>query len=316
MGKTLEIAIGALNGAIGDYLARSGNGLATEMALMKNGRPIALTRDAIAAAYPEATGRIVLLVHGVMCTEDVWALPDGTDYGTLLARDFDFTPLYVRYNSGLAIAENGATLAKILDALIDVYPVPIDQILPVCFSMGGLVVRSACHVAGVSAMPWLDRVKRAIYVGTPHLGAPLERVGRVLAKVLSAVPDPYTRLIADIANLRSDGVKDLGDADVRHEDRAHLQGRVTLRSPRHPVPLLPSIQHYLVAGSLSIDPRLSSLFGDSLVPLPSATDGHVRDKASIALPPSHVHILEGVPHLTLAHHPAVYAQIRAWCEAP
>ena len=314
MGKKLETAIGVLNGTIGDYLARSGNGLATEMAVMKDGKAIPIDRIDLANAYPAATSRIALLVHGVMCTEDVWTLPDGSDYGSLLARDLGFTPIYIRYNSGLAIAENGAALAGVLNALIEAYPAPIDEILPVCFSMGGLVVRSACHVASLEEMRWLAHIKRAIYVGTPHLGAPLERVGRIVAKVLKAVPDPYTRLIADIANLRSDGVKDLGDADVRHEDRAHLTGRITLRSPRHPVPLLPSIQHYLIAGSLSIEPRMAALFGDALVPVPSATFGHVLDREALVLPPSHVRILEGVPHLALAHHPDVYAQIRAWCE--
>ena len=98
-------------------------------------------------------------------------------------------------------------------------------------------------------------MRRAIYLGTPHLGTPLERVGRVIAKLLRAVPDPYAQLAAQLAELRSDGVKDLGDADLRHQDRARGQPRIGLRDPRHPVPLLPELQHYLIAGSLSTDAR-------------------------------------------------------------
>jgi triacylglycerol lipase len=319
MGKKLEFAIGVLNGAVGDHLARTGNGLATTMACIADGRALPIERAAIERAHPEATPRIAILAHGLMCTEDVWALADGTDYGSLLARDHGFTPFYLRYNSGLPIAENGVALDALLERLVREYPVPIEEIVPIGFSMGGLVVRSACHVAslaresGSMAHAWLPLVRRAMYVGTPHLGAPMERVGRVVAKLLRAVPDPYTQLAAQLADLRSDGVKDLGDADLRHEDRARRLPRIGLRDPRHPVPLLPEIQHYLVAGSLSTDVRLASVFGDSVVPLGSATDGSCVDAATFALPPGHVKIVSGASHMTLAHDATVYEHLRVWC---
>ena len=315
MGKKLELAVAVLNGAVGDHLARTGNGLATEMTLVAGGRAFATTRSALAAAVPAASPRVVILLHGLMCTEDVWTHGDGSDYGSLLARDHGFTPLYLRYNSGLPIADNGKALAALLDGLAAAYPVPLEEIVPIGFSMGGLVVRSACHVASVAATAsaWLPLVRRAMYVGTPHLGAPMERVGRVVARLLRAVPDPYTQLAAELADLRSDGVKDLGDADLRHEDRARRLPRVSLRDPRHPVPLLPSIRHFLVAGSLSTDPRLASVFGDSIVPLGSATDGSCVDAATFALPPEHVRVVRGMSHMTLAHDPAVYEHLRGWC---
>ena len=312
LGRKLELAIGALNGAVGDYLARTGNGLATDMAFVHDGAVLA---PPWAEALPHATPRVVVMVHGLMCTEDIWEFPDASgDYGAFLARDFGYQPLRVRYNSGLAIPDNGRALAALLDGLAAVYPVPLEEILLLGYSMGGLVVRGACHVAAERGQAWLSLVKRAIYVGTPHRGAPLERVGRVLAKVLRAVPDPYTRLAADLAELRSDGVKDLGDGDVRHEDRARRVASVSLRDPRHPVPLLPQIRHYLVAGTLSLDPRLAKLFGDSMVPVPSAMDDQEAGAADMAFPPSHVKILPGLAHMPLAHHADVYAQIRAWCQ--
>ena len=315
MGKKLELAVAVLNGAVGDHLARTGNGLATAMTLVANGRPLACTRAALAAAHPEASARIVILVHGLMCTEDIWTLPDGSDYGSLLARDHGFTPLYVRYNSGLPIAENGKAFAALLDALVAAYPVTIEEIVTIGYSMGGLVVRSACHLASVAAptSAWLALVRRAMYVGTPHLGAPMERVGRVVAKLLRAVDDPYTQLAAELADLRSDGVKDLGDADLRHEDRARRLPRMSLRDPRHPVPLLASIKHFLVAGSLSTDARLASVFGDSIVPLRSATDGSCIDAATFALPPDHVRIVSGASHVALAHDARVYEHLKEWC---
>jgi triacylglycerol lipase len=322
MGKKLELAIAVLNGAVGDHLARSQNGLATEMSFIADGRPLPMTREAIARAHPgarhDAPARLAVLVHGLMCTEDIWTHPDGSDYGSLLARDHGFTPFYVRYNSGLPIAENGVAFDALLTSLVAAYPGPIEEIVPIGYSMGGLVVRSACHIASerredAAAHPWLSLVRRIMYVGTPHLGAPMERVGRVVSKLLRAVDDPYTQLAAELADLRSDGVKDLGDADLRHEDRARRQPRIGLRDPRHPVPLLPQLEHYLVAGSLSTDIRLASLFGDSIVPLASATDGSCVDAATFALPPGHVKIITGASHVKIAHDPAVYEHLRAWC---
>jgi triacylglycerol lipase len=200
---------------LGDHLARTGNGLATSMTCVVDGRPLTMERAALERAHPQATPRIVVLVHGLMCSEDIWRLPDASDYGSLLARD-----------------------------LVVEYPVPIEEIVPTGFSMGGLVVRSACHVARLEGLAWLTRMRRAMYVGTPHLGAPMERVGRFVSKVLRAVDDPYTRLAAELADLRSDGMKDLGDADLRHEDRER-------RLPDH-VKIVGGASHMTLAHDLAV----------------------------------------------------------------
>jgi len=300
MAEGLETALAILNGALGDYLARTGNGLATRMQCIHRGAPLPLERAAIARAHPAATARVVVLLHGLMCTETVWRFGDGSpDYGASLAADLGYTPLYVRYNTGLPIARNGEALSELLERLVGSYPVPLEELMLVGFSMGGLVVRSACHAAGAAGHRWLPLVRRAVYVGTPHLGSPHERAGRFLTGLLAAIPDPYTRLAADIGNLRSQGIQDMGDG---------------LGHPEHPVPMLPGIRHYLAAGTLSVDPRLALLFGDALVPVPSGTDGHVTRATWGALPPGHVKIFPRVGHMALARHRDVYAQMRAWCE--
>ncbi len=324
MARNLELAIGLLNGTVGDYLARTGNGLATEMAIIHDDAPLALDAASLARAFPAATPKVALLLHGLMNTEHVWAFPGGVvpDYGASLARDHGYTPLYVRYNTGRAIADNGVSLDRLLTTLVEAWPArgadgdtdgeaPVQELLLLGHSMGGLVIRSACHVASLGGHDWLARLKRAVYIGTPHLGAPLERVGRVVSRGLRAVPDPYTRLIAQIADLRSDGLKDLGDADLRHEDRALRRHRLSLRDPNHPVPLLPEVRHYLVAGTLSAMPWVASLFGDSMVSVSSGT------ASTSGLPPERVAILPGLSHVALAHHPEVYRRIDAWMnEAP
>lgn len=316
MGKKLELAIAALNGLVGDHLARSGNGLATEMVLVHRGEPLELDRAGLADAIGTEASRLVVLVHGLMGTESVWELPDGSDYGSSLARELGYAPLYLRYNSGLSIADNGAELARLLEAVVELAPRPIAELVLLGHSMGGLVIRAACHDASVEQRRWLPLVARAIYVGTPHLGAPLERAGRVFSKLVASVPDPVTRLVAQVADLRSDGIRDLGDADLRHEDRARRAPVLGLRDPSHPVPLLDGMRHLLVAGSVSADPRVAALFGDALVPLESATfrqrpGGAAHDDAHCE-----VSLLPGIPHLALAHDPRVYEAIRRFFEEP
>ena len=191
----------------------------------------------------------------------------------------------------------------------------IEELILIGYSMGGLVLRSACHAGATHGAAWLPLVRRAIYIGTPHRGAPLERAGRLVAKLLQAIDDPYTKLIADIANLRSDGVKDLGDAHLRQQDRAAgSSAGLWLRDPRHPVPLLASMRHYLIAGSLWREPWLATLFGDAVVPVSSATDGACVGPSGVAFPPAHVRMVPGLGHVELARAPEVYAAIRAFCE--
>jgi triacylglycerol lipase len=317
MGNNLELVIGVLNGTVGDYLKRTGNGLSTPMQLIRDGLAVALTKEALAASCAQATPRIAVLVHGLMSIESVWQMPDGETYGSLLARDLGYTPFYVRYNTGLHVSENGGDLDVLLEQLVLAYPVPIEELLLVGHSMGGLVLRSAAHAASDQIdkqRQWLPLAKRAFYLGTPHLGAPLERFGNVVTWVLTTLGDPYTRLIADILNLRSSGVKDLRYANLRHEDWEGADANALLQNRRHPVPLLPHIRHHLIAGSVTEDPRFALLFGDAVVSLKSATGQAKPEDRSSLFPQDHVRVMPAADHLRLAHDPEVYAQIRAWCE--
>ncbi len=307
----LELAIGVLNGTIGDYLERRGNGLATPMQILSDGRPLDLTGE---AAVPLSGTKIALFVHGLMSTEGVWEIEGGDSYGARLARDHGYLPLFLRYNSGRHISDNGESLDLLLEKLVAGWPVPIDELTLVGHSMGGLVIRSATHVASNRDAAWLGLVRKAYYVGTPHLGAPLEKFGNVLTYALKKIGDPYTKLIGDIIALRSSGVKDLRYANLRREDWEGADADALLENRRHPVPLLPQIRHHLVAGTLSADPRLAMLFGDAMVPVRSATGRAEPKDKSPAFPETHVRILPSLDHVSLAHDDRVYEVLKAWFE--
>ena len=313
MGKGLDTTLAILNGLIGDYLTRTENGLATEMSFYHRDRPLAAERAALEAAFPTASPRFAVFVHGLMNTEHIWRWPDGNDYGSLLERDLGWTAAYLRYNTGVAIPDNGARLSALLEQLLAAYPTEIEELALIGFSMGGLVIRSACHAAVTAQHTWPARVRRIVYIGTPHLGAPAERVGKFTSDVLRAIPNAYTRLVSDIANLRSVGIQDLAHATLRHEDRVPAQSVWDLRDARHPAPLHAQIEHHVIAGSLFGDDKLGFAFGDSLVPISSATYSGIADQL---LPRERVHVLPGLNHIALAHDPAVYEILKASLKDP
>ncbi len=306
MGKKLDFAIAILNGTIGDHLCRSNNDLAIDFTFARRGE--SLTVDEVARSIP-AGAKVVLLVHGLMNSEAIFEDASGEDFGTRLAKDLGFVPVYVRYNSGRSIPDNGALLDAHLEALFT-KAAPIDELVLLGYSMGGLVVRSACHFAKEAGHAWLGKVRRALYVGTPHRGAPLERGGRVVSSILAAIPDPTTNLVGQIADLRSAGLQDLGDAELRHEDRARRGKTWKLTDAEHPVPLLPSIEHFLVAGGVSNAPWVHALFGDSIVPLGSAKN---ESKTAI-FPLDHVKFVPGTAHIDLPTSPRVYELLRVFLE--
>lgn len=307
----MRALVGAINGVLGDYLQRTRNALATSMTLVVDGQPLALTREALARAYPAASPRVVVLVHGLAATEQFWEMEDGSTYGSRLASDLGLTALFVRYNSGLHVGDNGQALDALLEALLDVYPRELEELTLIGHSMGGLVIRSATHFASVRGHRWLARVRRVFYLASPHLGSPVERIGRFATTVLGAIGNPYTVLIAEIADLRSAGIKDMRDGNLKRTESPGPDGprdEPELSDPRHPVPLLRQIDHHLIAGTVASDPRLSALFGDLVVSVHSATSPTSEEGAPGQ---RHVRIWPSMNHARISRDPEVYAQIRA-----
>jgi hypothetical protein len=115
----------AINGVYGDHLAATGNPLAIPMRMRRDGLPLTLSRAELAAAIPRAGSRVLVLVHG-LCTNDLQWRRHGHDHGTALARDLGYTPIYLHYNSGRHVAENGDEFASKLETLVAQWPVHID----------------------------------------------------------------------------------------------------------------------------------------------------------------------------------------------
>lgn len=293
----------ALNAAVGDHLDGSANPLAITMGFYASGHLIPLTAEGLHMYLPEPSERLCLLIHGLGCDEYSWRRGSavvgdsaGQDYGRRLHADLGYTPLYLRYNTGLTIADNGLRLAEQLRLLLAAYPQPVRELVLIGHSMGGLVARSACRQAVAEDLPWLNLTRMVICLGSPHQGAPLEQLGRlaVTALNLSAITAP----LGKIADARSAGVKSL---------RYGL--RVLDKSSETPS-IRPDVALRFIGASLTQDAEhpLGHILGDGLVTLRSATaSDRSNDAATVRL--------GGLSHMALLNDPRVYQQITQWLES-
>ncbi len=106
-----EAVLAALNGVLGDHLVDRKNPLAIPMQLRKNGKPLTLEDQMLSEAVRQSNGKIVLLVHG-SCMNDLQWNRQGHDHGATLANDFGYLPVYLHYNTGRHISENGKEFAN------------------------------------------------------------------------------------------------------------------------------------------------------------------------------------------------------------
>jgi pimeloyl-ACP methyl ester carboxylesterase len=289
----------AVNGLIGDRLRDEGSSFAFDIGARVDGRDVVLTPEAVGAAYPGATDKLVVFVHGLSENEAYWnraakprrEVPDRRSYGDRLT-DHGWTPVYLRVNTGLPISENGVAMAALLDRLVQAWPENVRRIAIVGHSMGGLITRAACAVSTDSQTPWTELVTDVVCLGTPHLGAPLERVVNKGVSAMGRLPEaaPFGRIL----EYRSTGILDL-----RHGLARDVQN-------------LPNARYRLVAATLTRSPRsvTSNTIGDYLVPYASAL-GRRRGGEEMFPGAETLHV-PSADHFDLLNHDDIYAAIREW----
>jgi pimeloyl-ACP methyl ester carboxylesterase len=313
-----NLALAVLNATLGDELADQGSPLAIQMAVRRDRADVAPRRDALGAAFPEATAKVAVFVHGLGETEESWRLHADrhragaeSTYGSRLAEDLGYTPVYLRYNSGLHISENGRHLAALLDKVVAGWPTPVAELALVGHSMGGLVARSACHQAQEQGHTWVSALRHVFYLGSPHLGAGLEQWVSRLSGVLGKLDE--SRPLASVLDRRSAGIKDLR-AGYLLDDHWREAGHASKR-PIRDVPLLPSANHYTVSATVTTGRRnpLGRLVGDLLVQ-PASARGRSRDGRHIPFPVEHIRHCGGLHHFDLLNHPSVYKAMREWLD--
>ncbi|MEO9325572.1 hypothetical protein ABFT23_18925 [Nocardioides sp. C4-1] len=285
-----------VNGLIGDRLLEERPQLAIPTAVRLDGADVEPEPDELARAFPAATGRVVLFVHGLCENESSWDLHrdrTGTTYGEALAAD-GWTPVFLRINTGLSLRSNGVALTALVQRLVEAWPVPVTRVALVGHSLGGLVVRAAGAVAASAPdhPDWNTLVSDVVTLGTPHLGAPIAWGVGHGSRGLQRLPE--TAAFGRFLDWRSVGVHDLvaglaDDVPPLPHARYHLVGATLTESERHPVGD--------VVGDLLVRPR--SAYG--------------RDRRGRELFPGADTVHVGrTDHFGLLNHPVVLRHLRAW----
>lgn len=303
--------LAALNGVWGDQLAASGNPLAIPMRLRLHGQALDTHPEALRAALPRPGRRVLVWLHGLCMHDGQWTR-QGRNHAQALQADPELSQLWLHYNSGLHIADNGATLSALLDELLAHWPGPLDELLLVGHSMGGLVARAAIEDARLRGASWLARLHRLVCLGTPHHGAALERGGHLVDQVLAI--SPYLRPFGRLAQARSAGITDLRWGLLTAADVQAQAASPGLSDPRTPTPLPAQVRLYLVAGTTAEQPRglRHALLGDGLVSVASAFGRHVDPALDLHVPPARRLLLTRCHHWDLLQRPEVSARLAQW----
>jgi pimeloyl-ACP methyl ester carboxylesterase len=278
------------NGLWGDRFEEDRSPLRIEMGIRApNGIPVSITADFLGHAFPKATGRLAVLVHGFADTENAWRSGDNSDLIDGLESD-GFTVLRLRYNTGREIVDNASTLAQIIEEVRLAWPVPVFEIALVGHSMGGLVARSAVIAAGSAGTEWAELVTHVVAIAAPHFGTPIEHMVRYMSNGLGLFNE--SRPLVAFVEQRSAGIKNLRHGIGRSDDGVygfayHVVAGVVTREPDHP---------------------LGRVFGDLVVGVRSATSrGHLFETES-----PDILVVGGRNHADLVHAPEVVAKVRTW----
>jgi len=280
---------------------RSRSGYASTVATYRS------PRTGLAQAYPHATEAIVVFLHGLCETENYWdpaqpAAPGRRHLDRVVRRapaaDEGWSPVFVRANTGVTLAEAGVALSSLLSRLVASWPTEVTRIAPGRPLDGrpdgprGLRGDPGPRRSSTGESPWTDKVTDIVTLGAPHTGSPVERTIARGIRVAARAPElmPFARIFEQ----RSVGVLDLHDG-----------------MPEDDAPL-PHARYHLVAATLSRSPKhpVAATVGDYLVQYRSAVGLLPGDVEMF--PGADVLHVPGADHFDLLNHDDVYAALRGW----
>ncbi len=302
-----------INGVIGDYLENNQNPLKITMQFRHEAKAIPLDSKTLLKTYPAINGKILLMVHG-SCKNDIQWTRKEHNHGTLLAKELNKTLVYLHYNSGCHISTNGQEFNELLEELMRHWPVPVEELVIVAHSMGGLVSRSAIHYGHQLKKSWTKHLKKIIFLGTPHHGAPMEKVGNNVDVILEAIP--YTKPFARLGKIRSAGVTDLRygnlvDEDWQNNDRFKMGG-----DQRKFISLPKKVECFSIAGIVGKETKSIStqLLGDKMVGVNSALGQHKDPTKNLNFKKKNTWIAYESTHSELLSNLKIYTKIKEWVD--
>lgn len=303
-----------INGLMGDNMAEKGSNVLVNLSFRYKSRDIEVDDLKKYYNFSEYDGKIILFIHGLMNDESIWQ-SDFTDtkkrLGTALEVQDDAVCLYIRYNTGLHISENGRAVNNLLQQFVEKYSNEVRELIIISHSMGGLVTRSAGYYADIQGLKWITLLKKVFLIGVPNEGSYLARVAYLTQYFFRKIDITQNDSIAKFFDIRSNGIKDLSfgylvDEDWQNAEDGKIRNvNVTIVTP------LPKVKYYLIAGAVLDEQgrgRIFTFFGDGLVEKESALSRLFKNN-SLKSGKVEMKLFNGENHLTLLESKKVHEYV-------
>jgi pimeloyl-ACP methyl ester carboxylesterase len=301
-----QALLAALNGVLGDHLVLSQNSLAISMQFRRQGQ--ILDEDQLREIINQSNGKLLIMAHG-LCMNDLQWCVKGHDHGAELAKDTTMEVIYLHYNTGLHISDNGKQFASLLESLVNLSDKNL-TINILAHSMGGLVSRSAFHAGQSSGQKWPKLLNKLVFLGTPHHGADLEKAGNWIDLILGA--HSYTVPFARLVKVRSAGITDLRYGNVQELDWHTTERFEFSGDQRLPLPLPDKVKCFAIA--TSANQSINYPLGDGLVRIKSALGEHQNKAFNLHISESRKWVGTNINHMQLLSDPKVYQVLKTWFE--
>jgi pimeloyl-ACP methyl ester carboxylesterase len=301
-----QALLAALNGVLGDYLVLSESPLAIPMHFRREGK---ILQDAeLLEIISQSNGKLLIMAHG-LCMNDLQWTRDGHNHGAELAKESGMGDIYLHYNTGQHISDNGKQFADLLQSLVNLSDKQL-EINILAHSMGGLVSRSAVNVGQNCGHQWPELLHNLVFLGTPHHGAVLEKAGNWIDLILGA--NSYTVPFARLVKVRSSGITDLRYGNVQELDWNKTERFEFSGDQRLPLPLPDSVKCFAIATSMK--ENVNHPLGDGLVQMSSALGEHEKPEFDLHIPDKRKWVGTQINHMQLLSDIKVYQVLKAWFE--
>jgi pimeloyl-ACP methyl ester carboxylesterase len=301
-----QALLAALNGVLGDYLVLSESPLAIPMHFRRGGK---ILQDAeLLEIISQSNGKLLIMAHG-LCMNDLQWSREGHNHGAELAKESGMGDIYLHYNTGQHISDNGKQFADLLQSLVNLSNKQLELNI-LGHSMGGLVSRSAVNVGQNSGHQWPELLNNLVFLGSPHHGAVLEKAGNLIDLILGA--NSYTAPLARLAKVRSSGITDLRYGNVQELDWNKTERFEFSGDQRLPLPLPDRTKCFAIAAS--IKENVNHPLGDGLVQMKSALGEHEKPEFDLQIPDKRKWVGTQIHHMQLLSEIKVYQVLKAWFE--
>lgn len=273
-----------LNGLMGDEFEENNDLLAIKMSFRYSNQDVAVHELSTYYDFKQFGGKVNVLIHGLMGDEYMWKKEkpkQKNKIGDWLENNSFANNLYLRYNTGLHISENGRALSDLLEKFTTQYGDEITQINLIGHSMGGLLIRSAGYYADIQRQNWIAKLKNVFLIGVPNEGSYLAQIGFFVKHVFRKIDISHDDYIARLMDVRSNGIKDLSFAYLTDEDWLDKDSEDIDKHPVTKVRLIPKVKYYLIGGVIGKkNDIVHKYLGDGLVGSTSALNRQVQSENS------------------------------------